>query len=338
MRFLPFLLLGACIASTPPRDPGDPTPGDPGLQPPKPDALVAYVTGNPLDAEVTPTGPGLVLMGGGTEVDAAFEWGADFLSGGDVVVLRTSGSSGYNDYLYTDIGGIDSVETLLVTSRELANDPYVRWTVAHAEGIFLAGGDQSTYLANWKSTGVEYALEYAWSRGAILGGTSAGLAVLGEFAFSADNGTVYSDEALADPYNEYVLLARDFLALPPLAGVITDSHFGARDRMGRLITFLARIVRDGWDANPIGLGIDERTALVVASDGTGTVMGEGSVYLVKSNGTPATCAAGTPLDYAGLPLFVLSDGDTVSLPAGTTSVAGTTVSASGGVTVPADPY
>jgi len=338
MRLLPLLLLPACIASTPPRDPGDPPAGDPDLLPAKPGALTSYITGNPLDAEVTPTGPGLVLMGGSTEVDTAFDWWTDYLAGGDVVVLRTSGSAGYNDYLYSNIGGIDSVETLLVTSRELANEPYVRWTIAHAEGIFLAGGDQSTYLDSWKSTGVHYALEYAWQRGAILGGTSAGLAVLGEFSFSANNGTVYSDEALADPYNEYMLLDRNFLTLAPLAGVITDSHFADRDRMGRLITFLARIVADGWATRPLGLGIDERTALVVTPDGIGTVMGAGSVYLVVSNGAAATCVAETPLEYADLPLYQLSDGDTVLLPAGTTSVAATTVTASGGVTVPADPY
>ena len=81
------------------------------------------MTGEDSDAEVTPLGPGLILMGGGGEPDEAFEWWRNLLAAGDVVVLRASGSDGYNDYLFEEIGGVDSVETLLVDSVELANDP-----------------------------------------------------------------------------------------------------------------------------------------------------------------------------------------------------------------------
>ena len=59
-----------------------------------------------------------------------------------------------------------------------------------------------------------------------MGGTSAGLAVLGEFVFSALRGTVYSNEALADPYDFRITLARDFLPVPLLLGAITESCFG----------------------------------------------------------------------------------------------------------------
>jgi hypothetical protein len=65
-----------------------------------PAGLVHYVTGSDANADVTPTGPGLILMGGGTDVDAAFQWWKPRISGGDVVVLRASGADGYNDYLY----------------------------------------------------------------------------------------------------------------------------------------------------------------------------------------------------------------------------------------------
>src|SRR6476469_3276226 len=94
--------------------------------------------------------------------------GSDRIGGGDIVVLRASGADGYNDYLYTEIGGVDSVETLLVTSTELADSAYVSFAITHAEGIFLAGGDQASYLAAWKGTGVETALMAAWARGAAI--------------------------------------------------------------------------------------------------------------------------------------------------------------------------
>jgi cyanophycinase-like exopeptidase len=86
---------------------------------------------------------------------------------------------------------------------------------------------------------------------------------------------VYSDEALEDPYNQYMTMERDFLAFPPLEGVITDTHFFERDRMGRLVAFVARPIADGWSSSMVGLGVEERTALVIDAAGTGTVPGSG---------------------------------------------------------------
>ncbi|MEM1033029.1 MAG: hypothetical protein AAGN82_21965 [Myxococcota bacterium] len=117
--------------------------GSGGATPPTPPAdLERYLTGADADADVTPLGPGLIVMGGGADVDSAFRWQRDRVAGGDVVVLRTSGSDGYNGYLFDDIGGVDSVETLLVTTRTLANDPWVAARITGAEAVFMAGGDK----------------------------------------------------------------------------------------------------------------------------------------------------------------------------------------------------
>jgi cyanophycinase len=308
------------------------------VAPEKPAGLTTWTTGNAVDAAVAPAGPALILMGGGTDVDAAFTWWKPYVNGGDIVVLRASGADGYNDYLYTQIGGVDSVETLLVTSPELANSAYVSFAISHAEGVFLAGGDQASYLAAWKGTGVESALQAAWARGAAIGGTSAGCDVLGPFIFGALHGSVFSDEALKDPYNQYMTMDRDFLALPPLAGFLLDTHFAERDRMGRLVGFLGRVLTDGWAPAAHGLGIDEATALVVDPKGQGTVLGSGAAYLLDATTTPAVCAAGKPLEYAGLALHKLVAGDTVALPSGATTAPATTLSASGGALTPANPY
>ena len=74
------------------------------VEPTPPAGLRHWVTGEDADAEVTPLGPGLILMGGGGEPDEAFEWWRNLLAAGDVVVLRASGSDGYNDYLFAEIG------------------------------------------------------------------------------------------------------------------------------------------------------------------------------------------------------------------------------------------
>jgi len=321
-----------------PTDAGDAMAPDADLAPEPPVGLQRWVVGDPADAMVTTSASGVILMGGGTDVDDAFTWAAGLAGGGDVVVLRASGSDGYNDYLYSDIGGFDSVETLLVDSRALADAPYVGWALAHAEVIFMAGGDQAVYTAAWGGTEVSSSLAGAWGRGAVVGGTSAGCAILGAFAFTAANGTVYSDEVLADPYNQYVTLGGGFVTPPPLARVITDTHFAARDRMGRLVGFVARLIADGDLADPIGIGVDERTALVIDDAGTGTVRGTGSVYLVKPGSAPAVCSSGQPLEWSEVPIHELVAGDVVHFPAATTAVEGRTVSAAGGELTPADPY
>ena len=147
-----------------------------------------------------------------------------------------------------------------------------------------------------------------------------------------------STEALADPYNQYMTMARDFLALPPLAGFILATHFAQRDRTGRLVGFLGRILTDGWSKQAHGLGIDEATAIVVDSKGQGTVLGSGSAYLVDATSAPATCSAGKPLEYANLTVHKLGAGATITLPPGATPVSGSTLTASGGALAPANPY
>lgn len=314
----------------------DAAPDAPG--PPEPPAgLQRWLTGSPAD-RVTTSQAGIILMGGSTDVDAAFAWQRARIGGGDVVVLRTSGADGYNDYLYSDIGGIDSVETLLVTTRTLAASPYVRWVLDHAEAIFLAGGDQSTYVEAWRDSPVTEAIAAAYARGAVIGGTSAGCSFLAGIVYSARNGSVVSSEALANPYDTRVTLDRDVVALPALKGVITDSHFGARDRMGRLLAFTARALTDGWAARPLGIGVDEETALVIDDAGTGSVLGSGSVYVLVGKQAPATCAAGQPLVWSGVPLFELTPGASIALPDGTTQAAQQSLSAAAGVLTPANPY
>ena len=311
---------------------GDPVCGEP------PADLTHYLTGAAQDSDASPLGPKLLVAGGGPDVDAAFEGWLQSTGGGDVVVLRTSGSDGYNDYLFSDLGGVDSVETLLVTSRSLADAPYVACRVRTAEGVFMAGGDQADYLANWENTQLSHALQEAHDQGAALGGTSAGAAVMGEFIFSAENGTVYSDEALQDPYNQYMTFSQSFVSLSPLAGVLVDTHFYERDRMGRLVGFLAHLIQENWASEVLGLGVDEATALLISSDGFAEVIGDGYVYVLESAGPPQVCTPAQALTYQNLQLTPLIEGDTLQLPAGTSSISDEPLSAETGTLVPANPY
>jgi hypothetical protein len=74
-----------------------------------------YVAGNPADVQASPAG-GLALMGGGTDIDAAFAWMNGRSGGGDFPVIRASGTDAHNQWIY-DMGGVDSVATLVIKTR-----------------------------------------------------------------------------------------------------------------------------------------------------------------------------------------------------------------------------
>jgi len=271
-----------------------------------------YAVGNQNDVTKT-TVAGTVLMGGGTDVDAAFQWMIGKSGGGDFVVIRATGTDAYNPYIY-GLGTVDSVETLIIKSRTAAADPFVVAKIRNAEALWIAGGDQSDYINFWKGTPVADAINYvANTKHAPVGGTSAGLAVLGQFIYTGAAGSVTSSQALADPYHRYVTLDRDFVQIANLGGVITDSHFVTRDRFGRSVAFLARIIKDGWASSAHGIGIDEATAMLVEPTGAATRVGSGAVYFLTSNGVPQVCVSGSPLTYTGIGVYKVSGAATFNL-------------------------
>ncbi len=260
--------------------------------------VVSYLTGDAADVNRTTTA-GLLLMGGGTDVDNAFKWMIGKCGGGDVVIIRATGADGYNAYLF-GLGNVNSVETLIIDSRTKAGDAAAIAKIKGAELLFIAGGDQWDYVNYWKDTPVEDAINDLINNKKIpVGGTSAGLAVMGAVYYSAQNGTVTSDKALADPYNKYMTLGKnDFVNAPNLENTITDSHYSQRSRMGRHIAFLARMMKDWTYTNVKGIGIDEETAVCVEANGIATVYGNYNAYFLRNNGAgPEKCLARNALTW-----------------------------------------
>lgn len=268
----------------------------------------SYFTGNTADKITVPTG-GICLMGGATESDDAMRWFLKRASGGDVLVLRASGSNGYNDYLYTDLGiAVNSVESIVCLSAAAAAEPYIHQKIAQAEAIWFAGGDQWKYISYWRGTPVDSLLNAAIrDRNIVVGGTSAGMAIQGQFYFSAKNGTVTSAAALANPYQNSVQVdSGRFVQNKHLRRTLTDTHFDNPDRKGRLATFLARIFTDyGTEARAIAC--DEYTAVCIDPNGTASVYGgyptyDDNAYFIQTNcelpsRAPEHCIAGSPLDW-----------------------------------------
>jgi cyanophycinase len=262
-------------------------------------SVVTYLTGSAADV-TTPSIGGLLLMGGSTDVDAAINWFLQRAAGGDVVVIRSSGADGYNTYMYNMVS-VNSVETIIIDSRAKADLTTVADKIRNAEALFIAGGDQWNYVNFWKNTAVENAINYLINtKGVTVGGTSAGLAILGSAYYSAQTGSVTSDQALTNPYHRYVTLgAGDFIAAPFLSNTITDSHYSQRTRQGRHIAFMARLMKDfGYSTTVKGIGVDEQTAVCIDAAGIGKVYGSNNAYFLRNTGLGAeTCVSGTALTW-----------------------------------------
>ncbi len=260
------------------------------------------------DDVTTKAEPGYALMGGGSDLDQAFRFLCDKGAAGDFLILRAAGDDDYNPYVKS-LCKMNSVATLIIPSREAANDPRVAEIIQHAEAVFIAGGDQARYINWWQHTPVEDALNAHISAGKPIGGTSAGLAVLGQYIYSAqgdapDDKDLSSPMALADPYIPRVTVRKDFLNIDLLRNTLTDTHFAKRDRMGRTLVFLARIVQDGWSANPREIAVDEKNAVLVESDGRAQVIGPGKgAFFLQVQKAPSVCQSGIPLTFPDIAVY-----------------------------------
>ena len=272
-----------------------------------------FRVGNTSDIATTTTA-GTVLMGGGTDVDAAFQWMCQRSGNGDFLVIRATGTDAYNPYIQQLCPNENSVATLIIPNRTAASDPFVISAIQNAEALWIAGGDQSNYINFWKGTPVQTALQGLIARNVPIGGTSAGMNVLSQFIYSAlASQGVTSSQALADPFTRYITLDRDFVSIATVPGLIGDPHFVTRDRMGRDLAFLCRIFLNGWSAIPRGISIDEQTALLIDGSGNGTVVGVSTVYFLQAPGAPQVCQSKTPLTYQNIGVFRIVAGGTFNL-------------------------
>lgn len=184
-----------------------------------------------------------------------------------------------------------------------------RTQLANADVIWMGGGSQFRLLDHLEAGGLVEVLREAHLRGAIIGGTSAGAAVLGSITISGS-----PDPA---PYLAGSVERREGLGL--IADAIVDQHFAERRREGRLLTALF----EGGARR--GFGIPERTALVFGTD-EARVMGASAVILVDASDVEADALRGGPAPPGrGLHVTLARPGQTCLLgSAGTPGARGST--------------
>lgn len=259
----------------------------------------------------TNTQPGAVLMGGGKDTDEAFIWQSKNANGGDFVVLRASGDDAYNSYIYGLAAAsgtpLNSVTTILCNNKKASFEPKVLDLIENAEAIFFAGGDQSLYMEYFAGTQVQAIIQRKLTS-ITVGGTSAGLAILGNFVYSGEYGSVVSETAMANPYNALVTIVPALLKIPFMETIVTDTHFVTRDRMGRMLTFLARDLQDDKALTlSRAVGVDEHTALLLnVTTGDVQTVGVNTAYVCTSEHDPEVCETRTPLTFKNIACTRLS--------------------------------
>lgn len=285
-----------------------------------------FVSGEPSAPRAAHTEFGLALMGGGGNPGAAYRFIAQRAGGGHIVILRAVSDDSfdpddgnYGRSFMKEWGPVASAETIVFHNRQASSDPRVIAALKNADGIFLAGGDQSNYLRYWKGTPVQETLDAHVAANRPIGGSSAGLAVLGRYSYGAlDGGSMESKIALADPFDKGVTLERDFLHFRFLEDVITDTHFSQRHRLGRLIAFLARLGAEDAGSRAeklLGIGVDEKTALLIGADGVGRLAAgsPGSAWIVLPQKAAKSLTAGKPLSIADVRLVRLDGHGSIDL-------------------------
>jgi cyanophycinase len=178
---------------------------------------------------------------------------------GYAIVLTMSGfdpdTSGYYGELQFRELGVENIASYDF-GRE---DEFTEESQELLEGaslIYITGGSQSRFMnAVRNEPGIEPSLRNAYENGAVIGGTSAGAAVMSRIMITGDQ--VNYPEYTSTFYNleKNNMVTAEGLGL--IEGVIVDQHFVKRARNNRLITAVIEF------PDHIGIGIDESTAILV---------------------------------------------------------------------------
>ncbi|HAG81432.1 MAG TPA: cyanophycinase [Cyanobacteria bacterium UBA12227] len=162
--------------------------------------------------------------------------------------------------------GVEDVRIVDTVTREDASSSSALEAIEKATGVFFTGGDQARITSILKDTELDELIHKRFAEGLVIGGTSAGAAVMPDVM-------IVEGDSETNPRMEIVDMGPGMAFLP---GVVIDQHFLQRGRLGRLISALAQ------QPAVLGFGIDENTAIVVNGHQF-EVIGEGAVTVIDES-------------------------------------------------------
>ena len=159
--------------------------------------------------------------------------------------------------------GVEDVRIVDTVAREDASASNALQAIERATGVFFTGGDQARITSILKDTEVAAAIHRKYAEGIVVGGTSAGAAMMPDVM-------IIEGEGETNPRVETVKMGPGMGFLP---GVVIDQHFAQRGRLGRLLSAVTQ------QPVVLGFGIDENTAVLVNNNKL-EVIGEGAVTVI----------------------------------------------------------
>jgi len=248
----------------------------------------SYLTGSLVNSNTFPN-KGLALFGGATDNTMAMKWFLQRANGGDVLVLRLTGADEYNTYMNSMGIAVNSIETIVLNNPSAVSDPYIIGKIDSAEAIFFADGNQADYFSTFFNTSVDSAIRVGVdNRKIALGGSGAGMSVLGGIYFTEEFGPLTSSAALSNPFDSLVQLSTDPFLNP--YGIhkqtIFEGNIDNPDKKGRHMVFLALLLKDSLYAK--GILCDEMAAVCIDELDIAHVYGgapnsDDNVYFIQTN-------------------------------------------------------
>lgn len=276
-------------------------------------ALVACASTPPTQARTI--GGHLLIVGGGP-IPPEFSRRFVELAGGPgkariVVFPMASGDADAGIEMTGDFEKLGASAERIVLDHVQADTEEAVKRLDGVTGIWFGGGDQAKLTAALAGTRVEAAMHKLLAAGAVIGGTSAGAAVMTTPMLTGEERHVGGLRPPADPKSPlaaYMTVARDDVETVPgfgfLPGAVVDQHFIRRRRSNRLLSVVLE------HPQLVGVGIDESTAVEVGPDGRWRVLGESAAMIFDARRARITPVGAPALGAAGVSLLVLPAGST----------------------------
>ena len=252
----------------------------------------------------------LFIVGGGPQPPALVKEFVDLAGGSGhakIVVFAMASSDGKasGEEKAEDLRKLGATATNVFVDHTQANSDSVAHLLDGVTGIWFGGGDQVLLTKALAGTKTERAIHQRYQAGAVVGGTSAGAAVMSAVMITGDERHPGGVRPVKDSSESFMTIARDNLIMAPGFGLLTnavvDQHFVRRKRHNRLVSVVLE------QPLHLGVGIDESTALIVEPGGTWRVAGE-SVAIIYDARHAVITPSGSTLGATGITMQVLPAG------------------------------
>jgi len=262
----------------------------------------------------------LFIVGGGSQSDSLVARFVELAGGRGrariaVVPMASSEPAATGEEKAVQLREFGADAFVLLLTRAQAESAATARRLDGVTGIWFTGGDQTLVTPVLLGTATLAAMQARYRAGAVVGGTSAGAAVMSDSMLTGNQRP--PGDTLGYYGDEFPVIARGVIEIVPglgfLSGVIVDQHFVRRERHNRLLAVILE------RPTLIGVGIDESTVLEVRPDGSWTVRGAASVVLYDARRARLT-PRGAPLGAADVRLHVLPAGATFNPTTGRVSL------------------